>query len=58
MAQDQQVKGQRAERKRAAAQEYNQEVNQRMGKDKGKDKGKDRAKGKDVGGNGRTQPST
>jgi len=54
MAQDQQVKGKKAERKRAAAQEHNQEVNQRMGKAKGKD----RARGKDVGGNGRTQPST
>jgi hypothetical protein len=50
MAQDQQVKGQKAERKRAAAQEHNQEVNQRMGQAKGK--------GKDVGGNGRTQQST
>ena len=58
MAQDQQVKGQKAERKRAAAQEHNQEVNQRMEKDKGKGKNKDKAKGKDVGGNNRTQPST
>ena len=48
MVQDQQVKGQKAESKRATAQEQNQDVNQRMGQ----------AKGKNVGGNGRTPPPT
>ncbi len=48
MVQDQQVKGQKAESKRATAQEQNQGVNQRMGQ----------AKGKDLDGNGRTQPPT
>jgi hypothetical protein len=56
MAQDHQVKGQKVERKRAAAQEHNQDLKQ--SRDKAKGKGKDKGKDKDVGGNVRTQPST
>jgi hypothetical protein len=48
MAQDQQVKGQKAEGKRETAQEQNREVDQRM----------EEGREKDRGGDDKTQPST